>query len=515
MQAMHERALRTVLLIRSIDEGDTSGEVLSLAERTEATKAAAQGVGTIPGGRAGGTLPPAAEKLVVRRAELLLHKLEARSPVITGVLDLAGGASALGWVVLAIAFVVGGSMSALDGRQRIDVLSFPLLGLITWNFIVYVVSIAALLKRKSKQTARPSALSGFYATWIRNRADALLKRSSRVHVPLSEAMQRFAHEWSVIARPLMLLRAQRLFHLGAACVALGLIAGLYVRGLVLRYDAGWESTFLDAEQTRALLGVIYGPASALSGIVLPTLDEVHAMRWRETGTGVSAGPWIHLIAITAGLYIVLPRVILALVATARLFRAQKHPQLPAAFDGYARAILRDAGCVPAMTASAISYAYAPPRDALSGLSTLLTDALGTEVKVAVTESVAYGEEDAFAERVKKQPLPDSDCQVLVMSAAATPESENHGTMIEALRRALAKKRTGFLLVIDESAYVARMDGDESLAQRRGERERTWREFAAARNQAACIVELSRLRAGDRLDADARDHVREALQRANA
>ena len=42
------------------------------------------------------------------------------------------------------------------------------------------------------------------------------------------------------------LRAETALHAGAAALALGLVAGLYVRGLVLDYRAGWESTFLDA-----------------------------------------------------------------------------------------------------------------------------------------------------------------------------------------------------------------------------------------------------------------------------
>ena len=51
----------------------------------------------------------------------------------------------------------------------------------------------------------------------------------------------------------MLLHAQRLFHLGAAVLAIGLIAGLYVRALALRYEAGWESTLLGPPEAHALL----------------------------------------------------------------------------------------------------------------------------------------------------------------------------------------------------------------------------------------------------------------------
>jgi len=103
-----------------------------------------------------------------------------------------------------------------------------------------------------------------------------------------------------------------------------------------------------------------------------------------------------------------------------------------------------------------------------------------------------------------------------MSLAATPESENHGAMIEIVRKALARQVGGLLLVIDQSAYAARLDGDPTLANRLAERTRTWRDFAAARNQPACIVDLTRLRLGDTPDDAARKDVREALHRsANA
>ena len=51
-------------------------------------------------------------------------------------------------------------------------------------------------------------------------------------------------------------------HLAAAVVAIGLVAGLYVRGTVLRYEAGWESTFLDASQVHALLYLSQEPVNA-------------------------------------------------------------------------------------------------------------------------------------------------------------------------------------------------------------------------------------------------------------
>lgn len=505
---MHAPALRTVLLIRSIDEGDKTGEVLSLADRAEATQTAASHAGAIPNTLSGSSLPPAAERLLVRRAELLLDKLETRSPVIGSVLDLAGGASWLGPALLALAFVFGLTTAALEGRDRIDLLSFPLLGLIGWNLVVYFALLISWLRRRGR-TAPPSMLARWYARSIRGRADALLRQSSRFNVPLTDAMQRFATEWASIAQPLVLLRAKRVFHLAAAAVALGLIAGLYLRGLVLQYEAGWASTFLQANQVHSVFGFLYGPAVALSGITLPSFEQVEAMRWNEAEGGASAADWIHLIALTAFLYIVLPRLALATASSVSLWRALQNPQLPDGFMPYARTILRQTGRVTQLTASVVTYAHTLSRDALAGLSALLSDALGGEVKVEVSVSVPYGEEDDFAKRVRGSPLTEASCHVLLMSLSNTPESENHGAMIEAMQGALGRKHGGLLLLIDASSYAARMNEDQALSSRITERSRTWSDFSAARNQPAYVVDLSRLRPGDPPDPAAR----EALQRA--
>jgi hypothetical protein len=506
---MNETQLRNVLLIRSIDEGDKSFDVLSQAERSEATAAAAANAGTIDQ-LSGPSLPTAAERLLARRAELLLEKLQARAPVITHVLELDDSARWFAPALLAVAFLFGALMSALDGSQRIDVLAFPLLGLIGWNFAVYASLIAARLRRRRKRPRRSPWFASLYARAVRTRSAALLKNSSLFNVPLAESLQRFAGEWFSISQPGLWLRAERLFHAGAVCLALGLIAGLYTRGLVLRYDAGWESTFLDVEQVRVLLEIVYGPASWLSGIPLPASEELAGLRWSD-GAQLSAAPWIHLIALTAVLYIVLPRLLLMAASSAALWRFRRNPEPPASFLPYARAILLETGRVRGLSAAVTVYAFQPSRDALAGLGALLTDALGAQVSVEVRTTVAYGEEDAFIEGLRSRQPAAADCHVLLMSLSATPERENHGAMIAALRRALSKQPAGLLVLIDASSYAARLAEDPAFAGRVEERTRSWREFSAAQGQPATVIDLSRLRAGEEPDRRERDHIRETLQ----
>lgn len=507
---MHEQALRNVLLIQAIEESDPAGEVLPLADRSEATRLALRSENGAREASPEQSLTPAAERFLARRAERLRERLEVRSPFVRQVLALAGGATWFGPAVLALALVAGVALSVLDGVRRIDVLAFPLLGLILWNLVVYVVVLVGAV-RSGRAAAAASGLRALYEGWVGWRARTLLRRSARFNAPLAAAMRRFAAEWGAVARPLLALRAARLFHLAAALVALGLIAGLYVRGIALRYEAGWESTFLGVEQVRTLLELMYGPAAAISGIALPRSPEaLRALAW-ERGGG-EAAPWIHLIAITAVLYIVLPRLALAGVTTLLLWRQSRRPAAPASMLPYARGVLLGTGGVRHERVSVLAYAYAPGSEAAAGLEALLGAALGAGIRLELHAPVRYGEEEELEAQLAGGTGRTPDWNVLVMSLAATPEAENHGVIIAALRDHLARAGSpaALLVLIDESSYAARMQGDAGLEQRLEERRRAWREFVAGYGLTACIVDLSR---GAALAADlaaARETVRGAL-----
>src|SRR5690606_2460826 len=106
-------------------------------------------------------------------------------------------------------------------------------------------------------------------------------------------------------------RAGALLHAASALFAVGLLAGLYLRGLAFEYRAGWERTFLDADGVRWLLGLVLGPASALTGLALPDAPALADLRF-DAGPGERAARWIHLYAVSVALYVLLPRLLLAL-----------------------------------------------------------------------------------------------------------------------------------------------------------------------------------------------------------
>jgi Protein of unknown function (DUF2868) len=363
---VQERALRKVLLIQAIEETDRRGEALPLVERAAATREVAgrsvSGLET----QTEAQLSSATEWFLIRRADLLLRSLRNRSPGIDYVLAVAGGATSLDRGMLVFAFAIGVLFCFLDGGRAINIFALPLILLIVWNLLVYVLrlgrrrgrivaSTASTASRAStasttstaptpgsaaKVVPRPSLFANFYSRWARTRIDKLLGHSTRFNAPLAPGLRRFAGDWWEVAQPLFAARARRLLHLSAMAVALGLIAGYYFRGIILRAGAGWAGgSALGPGTAHTLLAVLYGPASLISGIELPPAAGIAELQLTAAQrSGGDAAPWIHLIAWTAGVYILLPRLIAALFTSFNLWRLSRRLPVPPGIVGYVRTL---------------------------------------------------------------------------------------------------------------------------------------------------------------------------------
>ena len=373
---MNANALRAILLVKNVEEQDPDGSILPLAERDAATRDALRRHPAGSGDREGH-----AWRVLATRADSLRAKLAERHPVVTRAVSLESQIAGVGGLVLLAAFVLGLALSLFDSRVRIEILAFPLLGVVLWNLVVYAVLAVSSLRRGP--AAATSLLPGWTlwpARWTWQRAARLIKQASFYHRPLSAALRRFSEEWWPIAQPLLVWQGKRLFHFGSAAVALGLIAGFYLRGIALEYRAGWESTFLGPLQVRSLLGLVYGPASVLTGIELPADDAaVASLHWRNGQGGGPAAPWIHLMAATAILYVVVPRLLLALsghVAPRACKRGTGDPGIPAglcaSYAGRQRCgVARTGGathvlCLPARRRIGTRRATSPARSIRAG-----------------------------------------------------------------------------------------------------------------------------------------------------
>jgi hypothetical protein len=513
---MNVNALRAILLVKNVEEQDPDGSVLPLAEREAATREALR---RWPAdGTAAADRQSLAWQVLATRAETLYEKLAERHPVVARALGLESQVASAGWLVLAAALALGLVLSLLDSRVRIEILAFPLLGIVLWNFVVYAILAVSSLRQGTVDpvaTWAPGWVS-WPARWGWRRAASLIRQAGFYHRPLAAALRRFSDEWWPVTQPLLMLHGKRLFHLGSAAVALGLVGGFYLRGIALEYRAGWESTFLDATQVRSLLNVLYGPASAITGIALPADDAATAaLHWRNGAGGGPAGPWIHLMAATAFLFVMLPRLLLAAHATWQVARAGRELAVPEALLAYARQTLGASdAALPAQSARLTAYAYEPGAASGQGVQRLLRAAFGRDTRLEFAPGVAYGEEAAFDAPARG---PAADLEVLLFSLAATPEAENHGAILQRALQRLSGAAAGsrLLVLVDEAPYLARMSGDASLHARIEQRREAWREFVHRHGLEPCLVDLAALPADAVLSQPILDRVHLGCRRRGA
>lgn len=478
---MRESDLRPVLLVKAIEEADADGTLLPSADRVAAAKEARREAPAHAALRLErGRLPAQAERLLVSRSRILLSQLRARHPFVEDIVSFAPGTTvALGICVAALA--IGLALSALDGSQRINVLAFPLWGVVAWNLLVYVVVLAHAFRSAGRRARR----------WIPERVAALamgrvssaIARARRFHAPLAQALAKFLGEWQEAARPAMAARAAAMFHLAAAVLGAGLVAGFYARGIALDYRAGWESTFLDAGQARAVLRVLYGPASLVTGISIPDAAHLQAIRWRDGAGGEPAGSWIHLLAATALVLVIAPRAILAALAAFSAWRAARDAPLPASMPLYFDRIFREAGLTLAGGGTRVlPYAYEPPAASIERLR-----AQSAEASLDVLAPIAYGNEEAIEAAFSSGDAPAA--YALLVTAAATPEEDSHGRALDAMREAARRTRVRVEAIVDEGPYAQRMGAE--LAARVEERRLAWKRLIEAHGVAPRFVDLSR------------------------
>lgn len=473
---MQEEVLRRILLVQAVEEADLDGTLLPPADRAAAGREAMRSVGASD-----------PDRLLDARARTLVERLVARHPFVADFLaTLAPSRARTVWLI-GIAFVLGAAMPVLDGSHRINVLAFPLLGVVAWNFAVYAASVPWILRRTPRGETILRAGLATTGSWLATR---VVDRARAFNAPLAHALHTFARGWFEASRPLHLTRAARGLHLAAAALGAGLVASLYVRGIAFDYRAGWESTFLDAGSVRVLLNAIYGPASWLTGIPIPDAAGLEAARWDQgLRGGVPAAPWIHLIAATTALYVVVPRLALALEAAWRARRLEAHMPRPASLPGYHRAAFaRIEGAVARLRAIVMPFACELTPGALARLVAWVQAAAGGPVDVSARESLPYGEEQRYLETFDERGGGTADLVVLPFGLAATPEAENHGVVLAGVRDKLAAGHPGarLVVVIDEAPFAARM---AATPQRIEERREAWRSFVKAHGLQAEFARL--------------------------
>ena len=250
-------------------------------------------------------------------------------------------------------------------------------------------------------------------------------------------------------------RLERLLHLGAAGLLVGSVLGMYQRGLVRSYTATWESTFLEPDTVDGVLAVLLAPARLL-GIQLESVVGLE-------GAAPGAAPWIHAWAISAGVWCVLPRLLLAWHCSRVATRTGVELPLDLHEPYFRRLLapLRGSGG----KVDLLPYSYGPPARRTDALRGLAHDVFGARAEVQLRPPLEYGDE-----------APTTDAAILLLfSLAQSPELEVHGEFVRLLAagRATAGGEPGLLCAIDSAPYAERLAGLPESAQRMEERRRAW------------------------------------------
>jgi hypothetical protein len=427
----------------------------------------------------GAAAQPAATALAAR-ARHALQRLLPRQPALATLLQM--GERPASWVLLLpiLAFIGGVAVDAIGGSQRINLLAPPVWAVVLWNLTVY-----AVLALPSAVTSGATAVAvprGLRALLVRRAAPGVRLNANASAGSSTPPLQAYAAAWARVAAPATLARAALLLHLAAAALAVGMVAGLYLRGLVLDYRAGWQSTFLGPDAVRGVLAVLMAPASWLTGIGVPDAAAIAALRvGPDAAATASAAPWLHLYAATLLLAVLLPRTLLALTAAWRLRRFARRVPLTL-HDPYFQRLLRDLQGRAAVV-QVLPHAAAPGPQATLGLRDWLAAACGDSLQLRMAPVTAYGQEDEVA---GLRPEPGTTLRVLLADLGATPEDDSHGRLVESL--AAQQPGLPLLLLTDEAALRQRF---AQLPARLAERRAAWQAFARARGAGWVGVDLQR------------------------
>jgi hypothetical protein len=345
------------------------------------------------------------------------------------------------------------------------------LGLLLWNLGVYVaIAVGYVARYGDASEAGPlrSAITRLAAGFSRPRRGGAIR----------EPIVKLVDDWARHCASLYAIRATRILHLAAAALAAGVIAGLYLRGLALEYRAGWESTFLDAAMVHSIVAFAYAPGSWVTGIPVPDASAVTAIRSPATE---NAARWVHLMAATVALVVIVPRLVLAFIAGIAERHRARHVALPLNEPYFQRLLRGYRG--GAARVRVIPYSYTPPAAAIAGLEAVVARTFGGSAAMTVTAPIAYGAEDALA---AVQKTGAATTLIALFNAAATPEREVHGEFLASLA-GQSGGAEALVALVDEGGWAERWKSEPARVT---DRRAIWRQLGEDCGVPMAFVDLS-------------------------
>jgi len=493
---MREDEARAILATQALEEVDSSGEFLSPAERREAAAAAG---GPLPPG----TTPLDEDRFLIARARWLLARARERWPNLSEWAPVAGEAGEDGakgsprwtWIAggLALLAVAAGYLSSeLGPERRINILSYPLLGILAWSFVVYARELVTGLRGDSVGSPGLAGLVRFLEGGAGNRAS----RGDEELAALSgEASRRYRARWARVAMPLWKARVKSWLHLLAFLLALSAVAGLYVKGLANEYRAVWESTFFeDGASLRPLLVAVLGPAAALTGREIPDATALDAMRWQagaEAVAGESAAWWIHWYAATIALFVLAPRALLGLLWGWRAKRVAAGLEVrPVGQEYFERVLALSSGAT--LPVLVVPYATRTDEVSRSRIADAMEARRGRRVDLRWGEPILFGDEEAvpdLSESSESLEAQDPGEVAVLFNFSDTPEVETHLAVLQTLLDAAPYPVKSVL--VDAASFQRRFGSVAEAEERFAERTAAWRRLVPETLELIAVAEGAR------------------------
>lgn len=481
---MDENAARQVMLVRAIESTDTARQILSEKDRTYASQSA-QSLAEWDASSSKSAVTPAL--FLQKRAGLILQRIQERTPSFGTLTARKNWLHSLANALPVIALLSGVLTDRISDPHRVDLLSAPLLLVIGWNLAVYALLLFWWLAAAASSPASVSTSGAHPARrgWTARLSSVGSAMPAKLPQPLAAAVSAFAVDWLAASAPLTQARIQRAIHFSAAAFALGAVVSLYVRGLMSQYQAGWESTFLNAQQVHAALSMLFLPAMSVFQLPGFSLAQVQALELPQSGAVSAGAQWVHLYGATLLLLVILPRLVLAGAARWKETKLSTHFPIDLRHL-YFRKLTQNIGPAGPAVLRVFPYSFTLDEDRDKGLNTIARLLLGERASVMLRPSTGYGQAPAGVPGVSTADNPDVGHTVILFNLNATPEQENHGAFLDHF---VQLGVPSFSVLIDESGYLERMGAQAAGAARMQERIALWRNFCARHKAKAIVVNL--------------------------
>lgn len=473
---MNEQQYRDVLLAKALEQchADTTSAAAPLLNAQDLRAATEKALHEAPTPRSGTAAQPRQlERLLVRRAEHLLQAANARAPGLQALRKPPRVAQWLWWLPV-LALLLGFASEKLGQPHRLNLVALPLLAIVGWNLLLYASGLLRSLWRLRRPRPAPAALAAPTAApwepalrwWSRS---TLAMQDER----LRKVYQHFVQDWTPYrqARQARLLRAW--LHLGAAALALGMIAAMWVTGMFVEYRIGWESTWLSAPQMQALANTLSWPAQQLLGMAPWSIEQIERLQAWPAGQQQSGQQWILAYSLLLALVVVVPRLLLAAWHWSAALRQSRALHLPLA-EPYFQGLVRDFSS-DATHILVLPFSMSLDEARQQRIRHFVQQQFGAAAHLHFGPSLAYGDQASHGGDYFRNTLEahTPSLQALLFNLSATPEEETHGSVLRQFDAHVSGARSVWLYGHE---LAQRLGPGEAARQRLTERCHLWQTF---------------------------------------